>query len=841
VTATAAEAALTAEVDREARRALVEGHPTLEGIDFVEVLANRADAPGHVPGAPAQRTLLVHLLNRDVPADWDAGRVVVLGGVRADPLVNPVRVSWAWPAVAVAGGPGTPPVDPLPGVTAADRTLVAADLPEVARGRVLVVRTSSSGDWSTYVLRLLDEGGQGVPAGFDVPLAQAPFAFTVDCPSPLDCRVPLVCPPGEAGSPVQDYLARDYEALRIRLLDRLSALLPGWTDRSPADPGVMLVELFAYLGDRLAYWQDAVAEEAYLASARRRTSLRRHARLLDYAVHDGCAARTWLALSAAGTFTLDAGAPVADLDAEGGRPVDAVSAGGVVFETRALLRVRPARNQVPLHAWGDPDHCLPTAATAAFLGAPAADGDPELRRGDVLVLADLPAGGMVADGDPARRFAVRLDREPVRHDDPLAPGVTVLEVHWHADDALPAPLQVTSPGPDGRPQVRAVALANVVLADHGASVAGEQLDPPQVPERGPYRPRLERAGLAWADPGDAASATAALRPDPRRAEAAVELDDGRRTWQPRRDLLASGRLAAHFVVEPEADGVARLRFGDGVTGRRPSGGSVPLAWYRLGGGRHGNVAAGRLDRLLLRPDGSPPAAGVTVWNPLPAAGGTDPEPLEAVRQLAPHAFRRQLRAVVSPDYAAVASGVGGVQRAVARRRWTGSWYAQEVTVDPVAARAEDPEVPAAVGTELEVRRMAGVDVELARPAYVPLEIALTGCVEPGYLAAEVQRQLQELLSARVRADGRRGFFHPDSFTFGQPLFVSDLVAAAMSVAGLAWVEVTGFARRGGSAADTAAALAAGQLEMAAREVLRCDSDPSNPEAGHVEIDLGGGS
>lgn len=48
--------------------------------------------------------------------------------------------------------------------------------------------------------------------------------------------------------------------------------MPDWTDRNPADLGVTLAELFAYLGDRLAYWQDAAA---YLRTAGRRTSVRR--------------------------------------------------------------------------------------------------------------------------------------------------------------------------------------------------------------------------------------------------------------------------------------------------------------------------------------------------------------------------------------------------------------------------------------------------------------------------------------------------------------------------------------------------------------------------------------
>ena len=242
---------------------------------------------------------------------------------------------------------------------------------------MLVVRTTTSGDTSPYLLHLLGEGGAGVPEGFDAPLAQAPFTFTVDCPSDLDCAGPEVADALPGGSPVLDYLARDYEALRTRLLDRLAALVPGWADRSAADPAVMLVELFAYLGDRLAYWQDAVAVEAYLGTARRRTSVRRHARLLGYRVHEGCAARVLLALTTDTALTLPPAPPV-------DRALRPASRAATCCRSRPTswapwwsrpctdAELRPARNAVPLHAWGDPDHCLPAGATGAFLAAPPA-------------------------------------------------------------------------------------------------------------------------------------------------------------------------------------------------------------------------------------------------------------------------------------------------------------------------------------------------------------------------------------------------------------------------------------------------------------------------------------
>ena len=79
------------------------------------------------------------------------------------------------------------------------------------------------------------------------------------------------------------------------MLDRLAVTLPAWTERHAPDIWITLVELLAYIGDDLSYYQDAVATEAYLKTARRRVSVRRHARLVDYRLHDGCNARAWVA------------------------------------------------------------------------------------------------------------------------------------------------------------------------------------------------------------------------------------------------------------------------------------------------------------------------------------------------------------------------------------------------------------------------------------------------------------------------------------------------------------------------------------------------------------------
>src|SRR5205814_4383909 len=130
---------------------------------------------------------------------------------------------------------------------------------------VLLVRTAVSGDFSTYTLRLQRSPiDTRAPEPFDPQLAEVEFSFKVECPADFDCAPPHTCAEPVRPEPDIDYLAKDYTSFRRLMLDRLAQLVPNWNARTPADVGVTLVELLAYAGDQLSYFQDAIATEAYL-------------------------------------------------------------------------------------------------------------------------------------------------------------------------------------------------------------------------------------------------------------------------------------------------------------------------------------------------------------------------------------------------------------------------------------------------------------------------------------------------------------------------------------------------------------------------------------------------
>src|SRR5439155_12882676 len=123
----------------------------------------------------------------------------------------------------------------------------------------------------------------------------------------FDCAPVDDCPPDTLAEPKLDYLARDYASFRQMLIDLVAQRNASWTERNPADLGMALLELFAYEGDRISYFQDAVANEAFLDTARQRISTKRHAKLVDYHMHDGRNAWTYVHLRATAAGSMPPG------------------------------------------------------------------------------------------------------------------------------------------------------------------------------------------------------------------------------------------------------------------------------------------------------------------------------------------------------------------------------------------------------------------------------------------------------------------------------------------------------------------------------------------------------
>jgi predicted phage baseplate assembly protein len=326
-------------------------------------------------------------------------------------------------------------------------------------------------------------------------------------------------------------------------------------------------------------------------------------------------------------------------------------------------------------------------------------------------------------------------------------------------------------------------------------------------------------------------------PAPLLAALAADLNELLETWLPQRDLLESGTDDSQFVVEMDDNGLAHLRFGDGVCGRQPEAGMEFLACYRIGNGTAGNVGAERISKIALRTS-TVEGVSISARNPLPAQGGTDPEPVAEVKLFAPGAFKKVIkRAITAADYATIAERNPKLQQANADLRWTGSWFEAQVAVDPLGTESPDESMLRNVRAHLNHFRRLGHDLAVNAAEYVRLQLAMDICVLPTYQRGHVEAELLDVFSNGVLASGQLGFFNPDNLTFGEGIYLSQIVAAAQAVTGVQSVSVTAFQRL---FAPADGELTSGVLKLAPNEIAQLDNDPNFPEHGTLTLNLRGG-
>jgi hypothetical protein len=118
---------------------------------------------------------------------------------------------------------------------------------------------------------------------------------------------------------------------------------------------------------------------------------------------------------------------------------------------------------------------------------------------------------------------------------------------------------------------------------------------------------------------------------------------------------------------------------------------------------------------------------------------------------------------------------------------------------------------------------------------------MTICAAEGFLRSRVRTAVERALSSTVLPDGEKGFFHPDLWTFGQPVYLSRLTQAVMSVPGVAWIRFdeprNRFQRLG---RPTSTALAAGFIPIERLEIALLGRYPGLPPQGRLELFMEGG-
>ncbi|MBI3803964.1 MAG: putative baseplate assembly protein [Nitrospirae bacterium] len=550
--------------------------------------------------------------------------------------------------------------------------------------------------------------------------------------------------------PVIDYVTKDYEGFRQGMLNQIPLLLPNWTDRSESDFGVVLVELFAYVADILSYYQDRVANEAYLPTATQRRSVVELLRLIDYQIDPG------LAASAAVHFEVSA-----DVTVSGASLPYRLKTAGVPGEPDRTFEIT---QEFSLKQRNSAIDLTTSAVHLTDLGAETQS--IELTRTDHA----LDEGGAIyfEEKRPQPDGAVKVRRSPMLQIIKVEPaGVNVDRITWLPP--LPEPLDPT----------KTTLKGNNVVATHGESIFDEPLF---IGDGTPgQRLSLSRRPV-----------THLIKMGPftrRRSRPELEVRVDGVLWDEVETLFQSRPSDLHYVVSIDENDTLTITFGNGQRGSVVPAGAQVKAVYRIGLGSQGNVGA---DTLTVAPSAIPQITKLT--NPFHAEGGADRETTEEAKISGPGSIIAQERAVTLHDYELLAVAFPGVGKAKARVGLRGGYKVVQVYIAP-----ENPTVippPFAGGAlkealkgQLEARqpvnRMAGVDV--LDPIYVPVDLSVDV-----YLKADAGQEAVRKAVLAVLHD----LLSFSRLEFGQPIRVGEVFSALYPVEGVAYVLLKRLARSG---------------------------------------------
>lgn len=642
---------------------------------------------------------------------------------------------------------------------------------------------------------------------------------------------------------------------------QIATYCPEWTDYNLSDPGITLIEMFAWMTEQVVYRLNRVPDKNYI----------KFLELLGVQLQPASSAHVPLTFRLSIPFPIGpeddtvaavpAGAEVATREGEG-QPE-------VIFTTDQALTIgAPKLSQLRREGEFHKNY-LPRLGVETF----AVFDDTEPKQGDTFYLG-------FDESQPINGYILRLafTCEPIqavgirREDPPLVWECSLGEGQWQ--ELVPSARHSEKDTTGGLNNLEGELVLYLPLDMQPDAVNGrsgywlrcrfEQ----RRPEQGLYSesPRVtgvtgytlgattwathavliedEQLGLSNGEPGQVFHLTHAPVLSLRAGEA-VEVEEERYgepvfvPWQHVANFANSDRYDRHFTLD-EATG--QIHFGpairqrDGTVrqyGRVPEPGrEIRIGRYRSGGGVSGNVPAGQIQVLK---SAIPYIDSVT--NLRPAVGGQDQEDLEEAKFRSVRELRTQARAVTAEDYEhltrAASRGVARVKCTVPQRHngHKPSGLVEVLVIPAVADSLRNGDLsslhltkPLAQTIEayLDQYRLLSTALYVREPDYlgvqVEAEIVPSEYSLPDQVVASVEACLNRFLCPLALVDEREaqaGLLEPDwaGWPFGQSLYVAEIFSLIQRVPGVKHVL---------------------DVKLSTREVKPADeTPPGDPEAGPV--------
>jgi hypothetical protein len=589
---------------------------------------------------------------------------------------------------------------------------------------------------------------------------------------------------------------------------------PAWTNQSETDPGITLMELFAWMTEMMLYRINQVPDLNYI----------KFLQLLGIELNPAQPARADI------TFTLTSSA-VQTVIVPAGTQVAASGSPPIVFETDESLIALGAKLKGVQTYDGFAYDVVTTANGAA--GQWYYPFGPNAREGAALMLGfDAPAGfstdqinlaiyvytqGMAPEGhscdldldllpvastlvlefwDGRYWNAIALDKDESRaftrsgHMYFPAPGPKIKnDILGNVKDSLYwFRIRLQKNGYDMTPRLSAV-ITNTVSATQGQTIRDEIVGGSSGLPNQTFT--LANAPVIQIPTPYSVTGSDGLQVQVTSVQLEIDEGAGFLAWQQVDDFFASGADDPHFTLDRT---LGQIAFGDGQNGRIPVANpaepntNIVARFYRFGGGAQGNVGAGSVQSLETF------VAGVdSATNLQPAIGGSDEETLDRAKLRAAQELKSKGRAVTADDFEYIAKQTEGVRvrRAHAmplvHPKYPGTPIPGVVTVIVVPESDAPNPIPGAatlaiVCAELNLHRLLTSEVYVVAPTYRLVLIEANIVVTPDSDLSEVKNNVVSALTQ---------FFHPltgwtdgQGWPFGGTIFYSDVYRVILSVQGV---------------------------------------------------------
>jgi len=493
--------------------------------------------------------------------------------------------------------------------------------------------------------------------------------------------------------PQVDYTSRDFLSIRDDLYLLVPTYAPKWKSfKDSTDFGNALIQLQAYLGDLQSYYIDRSANEAFISTATKRSSILRQASLLDYQPTQSSPSYVTL------KFSNSSDAPInvpALTQIATTADVDGVST-QIIFETDSSITV-------------------PASTTTSTISN--------------LVIA---SGTVTVTTSAAHIFYVG---QTVTFTNTVAPFTAVTG----SATVLTVPTATTLTVVIGSSTVASASTTGTITGFGGADLGQADVVATQgvtiTDEIVTYSSTGEPNQVYPLKTSPVIESTVAVTVDYVAYERAQYLID------------FPGSTPA-FTVFTDADDISYIQFGDNIGGKIPPSGKVIRATYRVGGGADGNVTAGSITEPL-----NINVSGLTVTNASAAGGGADAETTDSIKVNAPISLKSLNRAVSLNDYSSLALQVSGVAKANSKAETYSSvvlymapFGNRGVEADNVTPTYTFNVLKNIVASYLQGKAPANTSLTIAPPSYVPVDITLDLTVLPQYRQTNVKSEVLAALA-----------------------------------------------------------------------------------------------